>query len=194
VRQLSLRSNNAPAFCPGGMDEAITKPITRSERTVIELFRQPVRCYSFAVHGRCTSKTPRRDNGVTDGTSQRGGGDERHNGMPIQVVHDVPSGMEEPAEADEAVRVESLIGAIGDDSRESELPDAQPTIEIGGTRASDHDGVEVPALWFLECGCRDNEERGDDDWRQYISQVNVHGGVVPCCAAFFTPSGWSRHR
>ena len=48
-----------------------------------------------AVDGRRTSKTPRRDNGVTDGTSQGGGWDERHNGVPIQVVHDVPARMEE---------------------------------------------------------------------------------------------------
>src|SRR5438067_12641496 len=132
-----------------------------------------------AVHRRRTSKTPRRNNGVTDGASQGGRWDERYNGMPLQVVHDVPAGMEEPAEADAAVRVESRVGAIGDDSSESKLPDAQPPIEIGGASASDHDGVEVPALWLLERRGRDNEERGYDDRRQYISQVNLHCCVIP---------------
>src|SRR5207245_893282 len=87
----------------------------------------------------------------------------------------------EPAEADEAVRVESLVGAIGNDSRERKLPDAQPTIEIGGASASDHDGVEVSSLGFLERRGCDNEERGDDDWRQYLSQVNLHWCVIPFC-------------
>jgi len=80
--------------------------------------------------------------------------------------------MEEPAEADEAVRVESPVGAIGDDSRECKLPDAQPPIEIGGARACDHDGVEVASLWFLERRRRDNEQHGYDDRRHDISQVN----------------------
>src|SRR4030095_13376303 len=57
-----------------------------------------------AVRGRRTSKTPRSDNGVTDGTSQGGGWDESHNGIPIQVVQYVPSSMEDPAETNEAVR------------------------------------------------------------------------------------------
>src|SRR5712691_9208751 len=56
-----------------------------------------------AVHGRRTRQTPRRNNGVTDGASQGGRWDERHNGSPIQVVHDVPARMEEPAKADAAV-------------------------------------------------------------------------------------------
>ena len=66
--------------------------------------------------------------------------------------------------------------------------------KIGSTRASNHDGVEVPALWFLERGGRADEEHGDDDWRHDIDQMNGHDGVVPCFAALVTPSGWSRHR
>ena len=39
------------------------------------------------------------------------------------MMHDVPSGMEEPAEADAAIRGESPEGAIGDDRRSaSTLP------------------------------------------------------------------------
>ena len=110
------------------------------------------------------------------------------------MVYDVPASMEEPAEADKAVCVEALVGAIGDDRRENKLPKAQPPIEIGSTRASNHDGVEVPALWFLERGGRADEEHGDDDWRHDIGQMNGHDGVVPCFAALVTPSGWSRHR
>jgi len=82
--------------------------------------------------------------------------------------------MEEPAKADEAVCVEPLVGARGDDRRERKLPEAQPPIEIGGARARNHDGVEVPALGFPERGCGDNEERGDDDRRHDIYQVDVH--------------------
>lgn len=95
------------------------------------------------------------------------------------MVHDVPSRMEEPAETDEAVGVESLEGAIGDDSREGKLPEAQPAIKIGSASARNHDGVEVPALWFLERRCRDDEESGNDDRRDDIDQVHLHGGMVP---------------
>ena len=41
-----------------------------------------------------------------------------------------------------------------------------------------HDGVEVPALWFLERRGRGNEERGDDDRRHDIYQVDLHSCVV----------------
>ena len=51
-------------------------------------------------------------------------------GFPIQVVYDVPASMEEPAEADKAVCVEALVGAIGDDRRENKLPKAQPPIKM----------------------------------------------------------------
>ena len=95
------------------------------------------------------------------------------------MVHDIPTGMEEPAEADEAVCIEAFVGALGDNRRESKLPDTQPTIEIGGASASDHDGVEVPPLGFLARGCRADEKRGDDDRRHDISQVHRHGGGVP---------------
>jgi hypothetical protein len=133
-----------------------------------------------AIDGRRTSKTPRRDNGVTDRTAQGGGGDERHNGVPIQVMQDIPTRMEEPAEADEPVCVEALVGTRGDDRRERKLPEAQPPIEIGGASAREHDGIEVPPLWFLERGCRADEERGDDDRRCDINRVDRHAWVVPC--------------
>src|SRR3989442_12484945 len=117
---------------------------------------------------------------ASNGASQGGRWDERHNGIPIEVVHDIPTGMEEPAEADEAVCIEAFVGAIGNNRSESKLPDTQSTIEIGGASASDHDGIEVPALWLLERRGRANEERGDDDRRHDISQVHRHGGGVPC--------------
>ena len=94
--------------------------------------------------------------GVTNGASQGGRWDERHNGSLIEVVHDIPTGMEEPAEADEAGGIEAFAGARGANRSESKLPDTQPTIEIGGASASDHDGIEVPALWLLERRGRDN--------------------------------------
>jgi hypothetical protein len=90
------------------------------------------------------------------------------------VVHHVPSRMEEPAQADETVGVESNVGAIGYDSSESKLPDAEPTAEIRGAGTGDHDCVEVSSLWFLERGRRDNEQNGYDYWSDYIYEVNWH--------------------
>jgi hypothetical protein len=129
---------------------------------------------SEAVHGRRAGKTPRGDYGVTNCASQGRGWDERNYGVPIQVVHHVPSRMEEPAQADETVGVESHVGAIGYDSSESKLPDAEPTAEIRGAGTGDHDCVEVSSLWFLERGRRDNEQNGYDYWSDYIYEVNWH--------------------
>jgi hypothetical protein len=56
------------------------------------------------------------------------------------------------ADADEVIRTESPVRAVGDDRGENEFPLAEPAVEVGRARAGDHDRHELLPARFLEQG------------------------------------------
>lgn len=76
----------------------------------------------------------------------------RDDGIPVKVVKNIPTRVQEPANADEIVGTKSAIGEVGNHSRERELPHSKSSIEIGGSRTRDHDGVEVSSARLSKKG------------------------------------------
>ena len=78
--------------------------------------------------------------------------------MSVKMVNDVPSSMQEPANAYEAIGADALVGAVSHERGEGELPLTQASAEVGGAGAGDHDCREVSSVrLFEERGKKDEE-------------------------------------
>jgi hypothetical protein len=89
---------------------------------------------------------------------------EGDDGAPLEVVHDVPGGVEQPADADPGPALEPSVGDIGHDDRQDELPGPEPaSAEVGGARTADQHGVDLASMRPGDQGYEGNADQPDDD-------------------------------
>lgn len=98
--------------------------------------------------------------------------------MAVQVVGQIPNGVQDPAESDESIRAKAAVGAVRYYRREDNLPYSKSaTTQVGRTRATDHDCHEVPAIWFLDQRSACNEKNHEQDGKDAVRCMKTREGI-----------------
>jgi len=75
------------------------------------------------------------------------------------MVNHIPTRVKKPTDPDEPIGTKTFECKIGYDCRKREFPYPKAAIQICGSCASDHDGIEVSSVWL-------SEERASTDVKQ----------------------------
>ncbi|QKV80187.1 hypothetical protein HUT10_45140 [Amycolatopsis sp. Hca4] len=92
---------------------------------------------------------------------------ERQDRLALEVVDDVPAGVQQPGDPDGRPRVEPPEGEAGQHRAERELPRAERSAgEVGGAGAAHEHGVEPAAVLLRDQRVEQDEGEADEDRRQ----------------------------
>jgi hypothetical protein len=99
-------------------------------------------------------------------TADRGGRIEDDNGVAVVVMDKVPACVENPADRDISVVVESAVGQIGDERAECKLGEAEAAAQICSAGASQEDCAKLLAPRLPQQRNQKDENSGDEQGRQ----------------------------
>src|SRR5439155_21442442 len=89
----------------------------------------------------CAHQGPGCKRKIADGTARGRGGRKRQDRIGVQVVDDVPGGVERPGHTNEPVAAEAANTRGRSSGRKTRIPDTESCAEVGDTRVPGHANV-----------------------------------------------------
>ena len=106
---------------------------------------------TITPQGWCAHQVPGCKREIADGTARGRGGRKRHDRIGVQVVDDVPGGVERPGHTNEPV------AAVGHRGAKHEFPDTESCAEVGDTRVPGHANVYAGGRMEVDAGGQEVE-------------------------------------
>ena len=90
------------------------------------------------------------------------------------MMHDIPSGMQEPSDADKIIGTQPSVSNVGQQCRKDEFPFTETSIQVGGACTGDHDGHKVSSVRLPNQRTGENEQNAYEDGTQNLSRAKVY--------------------
>ena len=117
----------------------------------------------FGPQCRRAAPVPGSQREITDCAASGGCWYERNDRLAPDVVHQVPHGVEQPANGDEPIIAEAAIRSEQQYATEEVLAYTESSVEVRATGAGNQDGAEIASVRFLQSRAQTNKERGHNE-------------------------------